>query len=74
MADIINMAEAVEGNGFEIKMDWIDLKDEERSWEPLQTTWDEAPQFVKTELQMLGLSPAIRSRLQQEYGIKLWFS
>lgn len=42
MATFVDVAEAVEGGGFEVKVDWVGFEDKESSWEPLQTIWEEA--------------------------------
>lgn len=63
MASIIDIAEAVEGDSFEIRVDGVDFEDEESSWESLLTIWEGAPEFVMAELRKLGLRRTARSRL-----------
>ena len=38
--------EAEEGQGFDVKVDWVGFDEEESLWEPLATMQDGAPQFV----------------------------
>lgn len=70
MGGIVNIVEALEEGDFDVKVDWVRFEDEESSWEPMQTIWERAPEFVMTELWKLGLSCAVFWRLQQQYGIK----
>lgn len=64
MADIADIAEVVQGGDFEVKVAWVGFEYEESSCELLQTIWEGAPQFVRTELLKLGLSRAVHLKLQ----------
>ena len=71
MAGIVNISEAEDGQGFDVKVDWVGFDEGESSWEPLANIWDGAPQFVKSELRTLRLDQGMRSRLQRFYGIMI---
>ena len=71
MAGIVDISKAEDGQGFDVKVDWVRIDEEESSWEPLATMWDGAPQFVKSELRKLRLGRGVRSRLQKFYGFAL---
>ena len=43
MAGIVDISEAKEGQGFDIKVDWVGSDEGESSWEPLAIVWDSAP-------------------------------
>ena len=70
MAGIVDISEVEDGQGFDIKVDWVGFDEGESSWDPPATIWDGAPQFVKSELRKFRLDRGIRSRLQTFYGIK----
>ena len=63
MAVIADISKAKDGQGFDVKVDWVGFDEGKSSWEPLATIWDGAPQFVKSELPKLRLNRAVRSRL-----------
>ena len=46
----MDMANAENGSGFEVKAEWVGLHKEENSWKDLAKIWDVAPQFVESEL------------------------
>ena len=52
MAEIVDVSEAEEGQGNDVKVDWVGFNEGESSWEPPAIIWDGAPQFVKSELRM----------------------
>ena len=54
-AEIVDISEAEDGQGFNVKVDWVSFDEGESSWEPLANIWNGAPQFVKSELQKLRL-------------------
>ena len=64
MAGIVDISEAEERQGFDVKVDWVGFDKEKSLWEPLKTIWDGAPQFVKSELRKLRLDRGVRSHLQ----------
>ena len=71
MAGIVNISEAENGQGNDVKVDWVGLDEGKSSWELLTTISDGAPQFVKSELRKLWLDQGVRLRLQKFYGITL---
>ena len=48
MAGMVDISEAEEGQGFDVKVDWDEFDEGESSWHPLAIIWDGAPQFVKS--------------------------
>ena len=54
MAAIVDMANAENGSGFEVDVEWVGFDRKDSTWEDLKI-WDAAPQFVKSELRKLGL-------------------
>ena len=71
MSGLVDMAEADDGDGYDVQVQWVGFEDDEDTWEPLSKIWDAAPQFVKRELRKMGLTHAVRSKLKQCYGITL---
>ena len=71
MAGIVDISEAEEGQGFDVKIDWVGFDEGESSSEPLAIIRDGAPQFVKSELWKLRLDRGMRSRLWKLYGVTL---
>ena len=69
VAGIVDILEDEDGQGFDVKVDWIGFDKGESSWEPLTTVWDGVLQFVKSELRKLRLDRGVRSCLQKFYGI-----
>ena len=53
MAGIVDISKAEEGQGFDVKGDWVEFDQGESSWEPLAIIWDGAPLFVQSELRKL---------------------
>ena len=62
MARIVDISEAEEVQGLDVKDDWVGFNEGESSWEPLAIIWDGAPQFVKSELRKLRLDLGVCSR------------
>ena len=50
ISGIVEIPEAEDGQGFDIKADWVGFDEIDSSWEPLAIIWDGVPQFVKSEL------------------------
>ena len=65
MAAIVDMANAENGSGFEVDVEWVGFDRKDSTWEDLKI-WDAAPQFVKSELRKLGLKRRVW------YGITSW--
>ena len=71
MAGIVDISEAEEGQGFDVKTDWVGFDEGESSWKPLATISDGAPQLIKSELRKLRLDRRVRSRLRKLHDITL---
>ena len=71
MAAIVDMANAENGSGFEVEVEWVGFDKEENTLKDLAKIWDATPQFVKSELRKLGLKRGVRTQLKQQYGITL---
>ena len=37
---IVDISEADDGHGFDVKVDWVGFDERESLWEPLATIWD----------------------------------
>ena len=72
MAGTVEILEAEEGQGSDVKVDWVGFDEGESLWEPLAIIWDGAPQFVASKLRKLRLDRGVRSRLRKLYGITLY--
>ena len=68
---IVDISEAENGQGFDVKVDCVGFDERGNSWEPLATICYDAPQIVKSKLRKLRLDRGVRSRLQKFYGITL---
>ena len=64
MAGIVGISEA-EGQDFDVKVKWVGFDEGESSWDPIAIIWDDAPQFVKSELRKLRLYRGARSRMRK---------
>ena len=71
MAGMVDISEAKDGQGFDVKVDWVDFDERESSLEPLSTIWDGAMQLVKSELGKLRLDERVCSHSQTFYGVTL---
>ena len=49
MADIIDISEIDDGQGFDVKANWVGFDEGKSSWEPLATFCDGASRFIKSE-------------------------
>ena len=67
MAGIVDISEAEDGQGFDVKVNWVEFDVGESSLELLANMWGGAPQFVTSELRKLRLDRRVRSRLQKFY-------
>ena len=64
------LAEA--GNGsFIVLVDWRGFEEDERTWEPIENIWRDAPAFFKDKLRAMRPSVKLRGRLSRMYDIKL---
>ena len=63
MAGIVDILEAEDGQGFDVKMDWVGFVGGQCSWEPFATIWDGAQQFIQSKLRKVRLNRGARSRL-----------
>ena len=70
MAGIVRMAEA-EDRTLIVLVEWVGFDVEERTWEPLKKILEAAPEFLEKEVRKLRVTRAIKTRLEEEFGIKL---
>ena len=70
MADIMELAEADDGS-FIVLVDWRGFEEDERTWEPIEDIWRDAPAFLKDKLRAIRPSVKRRGRLSRKHGIKL---
>ena len=68
MAGITDSSEAQDGQGLDVKVDWVGFGTGERLWVLLASIWDGAP---KSELRKLRLDREVRSRCLKFYSITL---
>ena len=52
-------------------VDWRSFEEEERTWEPIENIWRDAPAFLKDKLRAMRPGVKLRGRLSRKYGIKL---
>ena len=50
MAGIVDISEAEDGQGFDVRVDWVGFDEGESSRKSLATIWDGIPHFVNSEL------------------------
>ena len=50
MAWIVDISEAEDGQGLDVRMEWVEFDEGESVWEPLAIIRDGAAQFVKSKL------------------------
>ena len=70
MAGIVRVAEA-EDRSLIVLVDWVGFEVEERTWEPLKSIFEAAPEFVEKEVRKLRVTRAIKARIASEFGIRL---
>ena len=71
IAAIVDTANAQNGSGLEVEVEWVGFDKEENTWGDVAKLRDAAPQFVKYELCKLGLKRGVRTQLKQQYGTTL---
>ena len=52
IAGIVDVSEFKEGQGYDVKVDWVGFDEGKSSREPLAIIGNGAPQFIKSELRM----------------------
>ena len=67
MAGIVDILEAEEGQGLDVKVDWVEFDEGESSWEPHAIIMDYARQYIKSELRKLNIDGGVRLRLRKLY-------
>lgn len=70
MADTLELAEAHDREGLLFLVDWIGFDENERTWEPIEIMWRDAPGFLWTILREICPSARVRSWLSHQYGTK----
>ena len=65
MVGIVDISEAEDGQGFDVKVDWVGLDEGDSSWELLATIWNGALQFINSELWKLRIDRGVRSCSQK---------
>ena len=70
MEALLNIGESHDGFGYLVRVRWAG-SEEEDTWEPLKTLWEDAPQFVKQQLRKMQLGSDVHENLKNNYGIKL---
>ena len=71
IAAIVDTANAQNGSGLEVEVEWVGFDKEENTLKDLAKIWDATLQFVKSELRKLGLRRGVWTQLKQQYGITL---
>ena len=71
MEALLNMGESHDGSGYVVRVRWAGFEEEEDTWEPLKTLWEDAPQFVKQQLRKMKLRSDVQDILKKNYGITL---
>ena len=46
MEALLNIGESHDGSGYLVRVRWSEFEEDEDTWEPLKTLWEDAPQFV----------------------------
>ena len=70
MSDILELAEADDGS-FIALVDWVGFEEDERTWEPVENIWRDAPECLKRKLREMRPSAKVRRSLSRKYGIQL---
>ena len=52
-------------------VDWVGFEVEERTWEPINSIFEAAPEFPEKEVRKLRVTRAIKARITSEFGIRL---
>eukprot|EP00903_Cladosiphon_okamuranus_P006086 g5996.t1 len=71
MEALLNIGESHDGSYYLVRVRWSGFEEDEDTWEPLKTLWEDAPQFVKQQLRKMKLSRDVHEKLKQQYGIAL---
>ena len=72
MADVVNVGKGPERPGeYRVQVTWIGLEDEEPTWEPVSTIYEDDPKYLAKKLKKMRLNRAIKQALKQTYGLRL---
>eukprot|EP00752_Nemacystus_decipiens_P016680 g14920.t1 len=71
MEALLNIGESHDRSGHVVRVRWAGFEEEEDTWEPLKTLWEDAPQFVKQQLRKMKLGSDVHDILKRNYGITL---
>lgn len=71
MEALINIGPTHDDSGYVVRVRWAGFEEDEDTWEPLKTLWEDAPQFVRQQLRKMKLGRDIRDKLNKDYGISL---
>ena len=70
MTDVLELAEA-DDRTYIVPVDWKGFEEDERTWEPVENIWRDAPEFLQGKLREMRPSAKVRRSLSRKYGIKL---
>ena len=69
MQALLNIGESHDGSGHIVRVRWSGFDEEEDTWEPLKTLWEDTPQFVRQQLRKMKLGRDVYDKLKKTYGI-----
>ena len=56
---------------YRVQVTWVGLEDEEPTWEPVSTIYEDVPKYLEKKLKKMKLNKATKKALKQTYGLRL---
>ena len=56
---------------YRVQIAWVDLEDEEPTWEPMSTVYADAPKYLEQKLRRMRLNSVTKRALKRKYYMNL---
>ena len=72
IADVISVGKDPARVGeYRVQIAWVDLEDEEPTWEPMSTVYADAPKYLEQKLRRMQLNSVTKRALKRKYYMNL---
>ena len=71
MQALLNIEESHDSSGYIVRIHWSGFDEEEGTWEPVKTLWEDTPQFVRQQLRKMKLKRDVYDKVKKTYGISV---